>query len=141
MDELPHKLRDLLEELRSVDSDTRGEILIELADTFTSVPPEVATPPYPEESRVPGCESEVFAFATNRSDGSRDYHFAVQNPQGISAKAMAAIIQQTLNGEPLSTIQALPQDIAYEIFGRTLSMGKGQGLMSMIGMVKALAAK
>ena len=35
----------------------------------------------------------------------------------------------------------MPQDIVYRVFGRELSMGKSMGLMSMVGMVAAMAKK
>lgn len=136
---LPEKLADLVQELSLTDQETRAEILIELSDHFQQVATDIASSPYPEESRVPGCESEVFIFTTKRDDSNYDFHFAIENPQGISAMAMAAIIQETLNGIPAEQIRAIPNDIAYQIFGRTLSMGKGQGLMGMIAMVKQLA--
>lgn len=136
---LPQKLVDLVQELSLTDQESRAEILIELSDHFQQVAIDIASSPYPEESRVPGCESEVFIFTTERDDSSYDFHFAIENPQGISAMAMAAIIQETLNGVPAEQIRAIPNDIAYQIFGRTLSMGKGQGLMGMIAMVKQLA--
>ena len=138
---LPSRLQELVTELLSVDADTRGDILIELSDQYSEVPESVATRPYPELAKVPGCESEVYAFVVNREDGTKDFHFAVENPQGISAMAMAAIVQETLNGEELEKIAQIPEDVVYQIFGRTLSMGKGQGLMSMMGVVKALARR
>ncbi|NBW39707.1 hypothetical protein EBR25_01755 [bacterium] len=135
---LPEKLQALIEELSLTDEDTRAEILIELADEFEPVTADIATTPYPEENRVPGCESEVFMFARARGDGSYDFHYAIENPQGISAMAMASIIQQTLSGLPADEIKSIPVDIAYQIFGRTLSMGKGQGLMGMVSMLKSV---
>jgi len=77
-------------------------------------------------------------FARARGDGSYDFHYAIENPQGISAMAMASIIQQTLSGLPADEIKSIPVDIAYQIFGRTLSMGKGQGLMGMVSMLKSV---
>ena len=136
---LPDKLADLVQELSLTDQETRAEILIELSDDFRQVSTVIASAPYPEQSRVPGCESEVFIFAVERNDVGYDFHFAIENPQGISAMAMATIIQETLNGVPGEQIRAIPNDVAYQIFGRTLSMGKGQGLMGMIAMVKQLA--
>ena len=35
----------------------------------------------------------------------------------------------------------MPQDIVYRVFGHELSMGKSMGLMSMVGMVAAMAKK
>ncbi|MCI5066727.1 SufE family protein [bacterium] len=148
MSAIPEKLGELLRELAGVDEATRADILIELSDEFVSVPGEIAEAPYPEEARVPGCESEVFAFSRVVSGQQEaqesprlEFFFAVENPQGISAMAMAAIVQQTVNGSSCEEILAIPTELAYEIFGRTLSMGKGQGLMSMVAVLHALARR
>jgi hypothetical protein len=79
---------------------------------------------------VPQCESEAYVWATPRAggpEGTLDFHFAVENPQGIAAKALAAILADSLPGEPLSTITAIPGDVVYSLFGRELSMGKNLG--------------
>ena len=38
-------------------------------------------------------------------------------------------------------IERVPVDVVYQIFGRNLSMGKGQGLMGIMGVTKALAKR
>ncbi len=54
---------------------------------------------------------------------------------------MAVILDEALSGENHEVIAQVPTDLVYEIFGRELSMGKGQGLMGMIELVKVLAKK
>jgi len=133
------KLRTLLDELGAIsDRDEKMDYLIEIAEEFRPVPESVASRPYPESARVPSCQSEVFAFATPENDRLK-FYFAVENPQGISAKAMASILDQTLSGEPLQEVIDVPSEIVYEIFGRNIGMGKGQGLMSMLFMIQAFA--
>lgn len=140
MAEHPEKLGRFLEMLRLVeDRDDRIELLIGVADRFRGVPPEVASPPYPSDHLVPNCESEAYFWAQDRPDGSIQIHFAVQNPQGISAKAMAVILDETLSGAPLEEVASLSTDLPYEIFGRELSMGKSMGLMGMVAMVQRAA--
>lgn len=80
-------------------------------------------------------------FSEPAGDSGVKFHFAVENPQGISAKAMAVILDETLSGEDPDTIATVPADIVYQIFGKELSMGKGQGLMGMIELAKVLAKK
>ncbi|MGB6362415.1 MAG: hypothetical protein WBG64_07070, partial [Thermoanaerobaculia bacterium] len=80
-------------------------------------------------------------WAEDRPDGSIGIHFAVENPQGISAKAMAVILDENLSGVPLEELARLSTDIPYEIFGRELSMGKSMGLMGMVAMVQRAAKK
>jgi|SRR5436305_7283161 len=140
MPEIPDKLARTLEGLGLVsDRAERIQLLIDLADRFREVPPEIARRPFPEESRVPACESEAYVWGRPRPDGSLDFHFAVENPQGVSAKALAVVLGDTLSGAPPEQVAAVPQDLVYRIFGRELSMGKSMGLMGMVSMVANLA--
>ena len=139
---LPEKLTDTLETIDMVpDRTERIQLLIDIADRFKEVPPQVAKRPFPQENLVPACESQAYVFSEERPDGSLDFHFAVENPQGVSAKAMAVILEEALSGAPPEQVAEVPQDIVYRVFGRELSMGKSMGLMSMVGMVAALAKK
>ena len=74
-----------------------------------------------------------------KADGTLTYYFAVENPQGISAMALAAILGDALSGVSLEEVAAVPADVVYRIFGRELSMGKSLGLMGMVNMVRAAA--
>jgi cysteine desulfuration protein SufE len=112
-------------------------LLIGWADRFETVPSEIAVPPYPEERRVPFCESEAFVWACPRQDGTLQFYFAVENPQGLSAMALAAILGTTLSGAPVEQVVAVSPDIVLRIFGNDISMGKGQGLMGMVSLVQA----
>ena len=114
-------------------------MLIEYADQFESVPAVVVSRPFAEANRAPRCESEAYVFATDRPDGTLDLWFAVENPQGISAKSLAVILDEGLSGAPLEQVAAVPQDLVYRVFGRELSMGKSMGLMGMVSMVTAIA--
>ena len=133
---LPPPLAEVVAEFESVDRGLRAELLIEYADQFEAVPASVAPRPYPEVNRAPRCESEAYVFTTDLEDGSVRYWFAVENPQGLSAKAWAAILDATLSGQPLEDIVRVPQEVVFAIFGRDVSMGKGQGLMGMLDLVQ-----
>ena len=137
-DALPAKLADLLATLDLVpDRADRIQLLIDTAERFEGVPEPVAARPYPESHRVPGCESEAFVWAEPLPDGTFRYRFAVENPQGISAKALAVILEETLSGAPPEEITHVPPDLIYRVFGRELSMGKSMGLMGMIQKVQS----
>jgi len=139
---VPEKLTDTLETLEMVpDRGERIQLLIDIAGRFEEVPPRLARRPFAKEHQVPACESEAYVFTEPRPDGTLDFHFAVENPQGISAKAMAVILGDSLSGTPPEQVAEVSQDIVYQVFGRELSMGKSMGLMSMVGMVAALAKK
>ncbi len=132
---MPPRLADLVADFEFVDRSLRAEMLIEYADRFREVAPAVAARPFPETHRAPRCESDAFVFATDRPDGTLQLHFAVENPQGLSAKAWAVILDDTLSGESLERVAAIDPDVLYQIFGRDLSMGKGQGLLGMLDLV------
>ena len=133
---LPALLADMVADFEFVDRGLRAEMLIEYADRFEEAPAAVAMRPYPEKNRAPRCESDAFVFATDRPDGTLKLWFAVENPQGLSAKAWGTILDDTLSGQPLELVARVPQDVIFRIFGRDLSMGKGQGLVGMLEVVQ-----
>ena len=139
---LPPKLAELMEDLKLVeDRNDRLLTLVDFADRFHDVPERIAIRPFSETNHVQRCESEAFVFVEPSGKDGVKFHFAVENPQGISAKAMAVILDETLSGADPDTIATVPADIVYQIFGKELSMGKGQGLMGMIELAKILAKK
>jgi sulfur transfer protein SufE len=145
MAEYPQPLAALIEDFESItDRRERQEMLIETADRFgdhTRVPADVASKPYPEDHRVPACESEAFVWAVENPDGTQKFYFDVLNPQGLSAMAMAVILDETLSNQPPEKVAKLPMDMVFKIFGNEISMGKGQGIMGMIAMVQAMARR
>lgn len=142
MPEIPEKLSDTLDTLGLVsDRSERIQLLIDIAERYREVPPRIAQRPFPEEHRVPACESEAYVWGEPRPDGTLDFHFAVENPQGISARAMAVLLGDALSGAPPEQVAAVPQDIVYRVFGNELSMGKSMGLMGMVSMITNLARK
>lgn len=139
MADIPEKLAEIVEDFSTItDRSERAEYLIEIADRFPAVrvPPEVASPPYDEARRVPACESEAFVWAVEQPDRTLKYYFDVLNPQGLSAMAMSVILDETCSGQPLEKVAAVQADIVFSLFGREISMGKGQGLMGIVSMVQ-----
>ena len=132
MENIPSPLTKMLEELDSLDRVERAQYLLELSDDFQEVPTSIATRPFPENRRVPKCESEAFVWAQEQDDGSLKFHYAVENPLGISARAMGVILDETLSGQPIDQVANVAPDIVHRIFGRQLSMGKGEGLAAMV---------
>ena len=137
---LPERLRDVLAVFASIDDPAdRATLLIDFADQFRPVPPDVATPPFPKSRLVPYCESEAYVWLVPQANGTANLHFAVENPSGISAKALASILTSTLSGLTPEEIEQVPPDIVEQIFRQNISMGKGMGLMAMVQAVQALA--
>ena len=139
---LPPGLARLLGHLRLIeDRAERIELLIEIADRYHEVPESIATRPYPKNRLVPACESEAYFWAEelDRPGDPFRIHFAVENPQGISARAMAVILDENLSGRPLTELTGVGGDLPLEIFGQELSLGKNLGLTGMVGVVRSAA--
>ncbi len=136
MGALPPKLQEYLDDFSFVTTrEERADFLIDIADEFQPVPPAIASKPYDEAHRVVGCESEAFVWAIDRPDGRLDYYFDVLNPQGLSAMAMSAILEQACSGAPLEQVVNISGEVVFSFFGRDISMGKGRGLTELINAV------
>ncbi len=136
MKKYPEKLQEIIDELSFFENQNeRIELLIEYGEKFESVPKEIGTKPYPVENRVEYCESEAYVWVSEK-DGKYNLYFAVENPQGISAKALCRILQESLSGADEKTILSITNDVVFDIFGKQLSMGKNLGLTGIIQMIK-----
>jgi cysteine desulfuration protein SufE len=134
------RLGEILESFDGItDQDERAMVLIGYADRFREVPPEVARRPFPEDHRVEYCESEAYVWLLPRPDGTVKLHFAVENPSGISAKALAAILEESLSGLTPEVVATVSTDILARIFRQNISMGKGMGLTGIVQTVQRLA--
>lgn len=139
---LPERLQRLIDVFAVFDAPTdRANLLLSYADKFVEVPPDVATRPYPKSHQVPACESDAYVWAIPNPDGTLKLHFAVESPSGVSAKALAAILDQTLSGLPPAEIVKVSPEVVEQIFRQGISMGKGMGLMSMVLAVQTLARR
>jgi cysteine desulfuration protein SufE len=136
---MPEKLQQLIEMFQMFDPADRTSMLLSYADQFKEVPPSIATRPFPKSHQVPQCESDAYVWARKQPDGTLKFYFAVENPSGVSAKALAAILDKTLSGLPPEEIATVGCDIVEQIFRQNISMGKGMGLMAMVNAVQALA--
>ena len=138
---MPDKLQQLIDMFQMFDPADRTNLLLSYADQFKEVPASIATRPFPTSHQVPQCESDAYVWAQKLPDGTLTLYFAVENPSGISAKALAAILDKTLSGLPAADIATVNCDIVEKIFRQNISMGKGMGLMSMVEAVRALARR
>jgi cysteine desulfuration protein SufE len=137
-----NKLDQLLETFDLFpDPADRTGMLLSYADQFTEVPSHVAQRPFPPSHQVPQCESDAYVWAVEQPDRTLKFYFAVENPAGVSARALAAILDRTLSGLPPGEIAQVSSDIVERIFRQNISMGKGMGLMSMVEAVRTLARR
>ena len=142
----PEQLREVLEMFHDNPGD-RTAMLVEYSDQFEGVPERIATRPYPLTHQVPHCESDSYVFCEpagplNGAQTPLKYYFAVENPFGVSARSLCAILDQTLSGLPAAEIANIKiDDLVPSLFGRNISMGKGQGLLGIASVVKVLAQR
>lgn len=137
MNSYPEKLKDFVDTISLLtDESERINILIDYAENFKEVPPEIVEKPYPEKNKVPFCESGAYVWTKKQSDDTLKFYFSIENPQGISAKALAAILDKTLSGETPENIIKIDDDIVNKIFGSGLSTRKNMGLTGIIHMIK-----
>jgi cysteine desulfuration protein SufE len=138
---IPAALQERIDLFGTLHRTDRIDALISIAEKFKQAPPSVAERPYDEANRVPACESEAFVWAVDRPDGTLDFYFAVENPQGVSARALSVILGETLSGAPIEEVANIDEGLVYSFFGDELSMGKSMGLTSIVGMVRGEARK
>lgn len=142
MTSIPQELENVLDVFsENPDRHERTQLLMYWADQFKEVPETIATKPFPEENRVPSCESQAFVFKEKMGDGKLKFHFAVDNPQGLSAKAVAALLHKTVSEAPLEQVRALDPEIIFTLFGNKLGMVRAEGLRGMVKMVRAFAVQ
>lgn len=133
----PPAIQQFVDSISLLDRSERIQALIDLGKSFKA---PARPQPYPEDHRVPGCESEVFTWCTLR-EGRLQIEVAVENPQGLSAMALAALLIEGLDGQLPSTADSLDDNLVYALFGQELSMGKAMGLANMVRQIRAQAAK
>lgn len=138
----PPRLQQLLETFDLFpDPADRTGLLLSYSDQFKEVPPHIAQRPFDRSHQVPQCESDAYIWATRQPDGTMKLYFAVENPSGVSARALAAILDKTLSGLTPAEIAGIDCGIVERIFRQNISMGKGMGLMAMVEAVRALARR
>ena len=135
----PSKLQAVIDMFAMFDIADRTNMLLSYSEQFREVSPDVASRPCAKNHQIPQCESDAYAWAVRNPDGTLKLWFAVENPSGVSAKALAAILDKTLSGLTPDQILQVDSSIVEKLFRQNISMGKGMGLMSMVEAVRSLA--
>ena len=98
---MPQKLDELLAMFDMFpDPSDRTGLLLSYSDQFREVPAEIATRPFDKSHQIPQCESDAYVWARKLPDDTLKLYFAVENPSGVSARALAAILDRTSPGSP-----------------------------------------
>jgi len=102
--------------------------------------------PLPEEARVPankvlGCQSQVWLIAEPSSEREGALHFIADSDAHI-VRGLVAIVMMLFDHKRPEEIAALdPRPVLAELgLDQHLSQGRSNGLLSMIGKIKELAA-
>lgn len=133
MSKYPEKLQEIVETISFFENQNdRINVLIDYAEKFVEVPDNVAAKPYPDENKVEYCESEAYVWTVKNPDNTFNLFFAVENPQGVSAKALCVILDEGLSGETAENILRVNTDLVLDVFGQSLSMGKNLGLTGIV---------
>lgn len=139
---IPKELKEVLETFESLtDRRERSEMLIYYADKFEEIPDTIARRPFPEDHRVPFCESQAFVWAVPQQNNTLKFYFAVENPQGISAKALSVLLDKYASNKPVDEVMEISPEIVYTIFGHDLGMVRAEGLRGIVKFVSFFAKK
>jgi len=104
-------------------------------------------PPFPEEARraenkVKGCQSQVWLVAAPDSDDPSRLHFQADSDAHI-ARGLVAILLTLFSGRtPREILDTDPRPVFSQLgLDKHLTMGRSNGLLSMVGKIKAIAAE
>lgn len=142
MKKYPIEIQEILDTINLFDTvQDKIDVLVNYAESFTEVPKSIAAHPFPQTNKVEYCESEAYVWVIKLDEGKFELYFAVDNPGGISAKALCSILQKTLSGKDAMTILSVNSDLVFELFGTKISMGKNLGLTGIIRMIHSQVKK
>ena len=128
-------LNALWYELRTV-RDERYRYIIELGKRLPELPEALRTP----ENKVLGCQSQVWLVVAESDDPERIVFEADSDAHIV--RGLVAILLVMFSGKTRDEIRALDPRPTFAELGldQHLSQGRSNGLLSMVGRIKALAA-
>ncbi len=105
---LPPVLAEIAEEFQALDSQSKLEYLIELAEELPDLPEKFQDHPDLLE-RVIECQSPVYIFV--EVDEQNTVHFHATAPrESPTTRAFASIVHQGVNGLTAEQVLAIPED-------------------------------
>jgi len=95
-----------------------------------------------EESKVHGCQSNVWVVATVQGDGANKTIDILADSDAQITRGVIAVLQRVYSGHSPQEILAFDIDTFLEQVGlnQILSMGRRNGLYGMVQRIKTLAA-
>ncbi|AKT51630.1 SufE family protein [Arsenicicoccus sp. oral taxon 190] len=130
---LPEALLELVQDLADLSPTERMDLLTELADELPPPPPQLAGDPGFE--RVEECQSPVNVLAQVR-DETVSMHVEAP-PSATATRALAAILREGVDGEPVAAVLALPADLPLRLgLEGTVSPLRLGGMAGMLARVQ-----
>ncbi|MBK6808399.1 MAG: SufE family protein [Sandaracinaceae bacterium] len=130
-------LPELLENFEFLDDwMERYRYIIELGKRLPEMPEALRTP----ENKVLGCQSQVWLVVAESDDPERIVFEADSDAHIV--RGLVAILLVMFSGKTRDEIRALDPRPTFAELGldQHLSQGRSNGLLSMVGRIKALAA-
>ena len=134
----PSSIEDLVESFELFeDWQDRYGYLIELGRELPPFPEAARTP----ENKVKGCMSQVWLVADPMGQGSRVLCFHADSDAHI-VRGLVAVILTIFSGHtPQEILDTDPRPVFARLgLDKHLSMGRSNGLLSMVGKIKEIAA-
>lgn len=130
----------IVDSFRSINDEAeRMMMLIEFASCYVDPPPTIAHRPYPEECKLSTNYAKIYFWAVPRPDERLEFYFAVEDKEGVSAKAFAVMLSRTLSGADLPKVAAVPSEVVDIIFGNGIEPEKRSALLAMLEAVRSAA--
>ncbi len=130
-------LEDLIEEFDDLgDWESKCEYLMEMGDDLPEMPAELKN----EETRVHGCQSNVWMAAEVSEDGDRTIELTADSDAKI-VKGLVAVVLLAYSGRTAREILDTNIESIFARLGLTkhLSMARRNGLAGMVKRVRAIA--
>lgn len=129
------KLSELIEELNELEPEEKLEWLVEFAEQLPPLSEGRAGVPFPETCRVQECQTPVFLWV-DRVDGRVILEADVPQ-KSPTVRGLVALLVVGLNGEPVTAIQQLPDDLVKVLgLGGALGMTRQQGFRGVVSRLK-----
>jgi cysteine desulfuration protein SufE len=132
---LPARLAELAEEFEAVGASDRVQLLLELSQELPDLPAHLAGARDSME-QVHECQSPLFLAVEVSRDQRVHLHFDV-SPEAPTTRGFASILYTGLDGEPVPTVLATPDDFYVHLgLAGSVSPLRLRGMAAMLARIK-----
>lgn len=132
------ELTDLIDAFEMIDDwSEKYRMLIELGRELPPLPESEKTP----ENKVLGCQSQVWVVASRDPEDPARFRFLADSDAHI-VRGLVALVRMMFDGKTAEEIASIDPRPTFAALGldQHLSQGRTNGLLSMVGRIKKLAA-